>query len=99
MIEVENLSKHYGSSRAIEDLTFDVGRGEIVGFLGPNGAGKTTTMRILTGFLSASSGKARIAGFDIADDAIEVRRRIGYMPENNPLPEDMKSRRLSEFSR
>ena len=90
MIEVENLSKHYGSSRAIEDLTFDVGRGEIVGFLGPNGAGKTTTMRILTGFLSASSGKARIAGFDIADDAIEVRRRIGYMPENNPLPEDMR---------
>ncbi len=90
MIEAEKLTKYYDKVAAIEDVSFTVEKGEIVGFLGPNGAGKTTTMRILAGFLPPSSGTARVAGFDILTDSLEVRRRIGYLPENVPLYTDMK---------
>ena len=89
MIEVEHLSKTYGSTPAIQDVTFSVEPGEILGFLGPNGAGKTTTMRILAGYLPATSGNARIAGYDVHEDSMEVRRRIGYLPETPPLYRDM----------
>lgn len=89
MIEVEHLSKTYGSTAAIRDITFSVEKGEILGFLGPNGAGKTTTMRILTGYLPATSGTARIAGFDVHEDSMSVRKRIGYLPETPPLYPDM----------
>jgi ABC-2 type transport system ATP-binding protein len=89
MIEVEHLSKIYGATPAIQDVTFGVEKGEILGFLGPNGAGKTTTMRILAGYLPASSGSAKIAGFDVHEDSMEVRRRIGYLPETPPLYPDM----------
>jgi ABC-2 type transport system ATP-binding protein len=89
MIEVEQLSKIYGSTPAIQDVTFSVEKGEILGFLGPNGAGKTTTMRILTGYLPATSGTARIAGFDVHENSMEIRKRIGYLPETPPLYPDM----------
>jgi ABC-2 type transport system ATP-binding protein len=89
MIQVEGLTKTYGFRRAIEDLNFHAERGEILGFLGPNGAGKTTTMRILCGYMPPSSGKASVAGFDVVDDSIEVRRRVGYLPETVPLYPDM----------
>jgi ABC-2 type transport system ATP-binding protein len=89
MIEVEHLSKIYGSTPAIQDVTFTVEPGEILGFLGPNGAGKTTTMRILAGYLPATSGTARIAGYDVHEDSMEVRRRIGYLPEIPPLYPEM----------
>ncbi|MBF2046018.1 MAG: ABC transporter ATP-binding protein [Leptolyngbya sp. IPPAS B-1204] len=89
MIEVEHLSKVYGSTPAIQDITFSVEKGEILGFLGPNGAGKTTTMRILTGYLPATSGTAKIAGFDVHENSMEVRQRIGYLPETPPLYPDM----------
>lgn len=90
MISVRHLSKRFGRKTAIDDISFEVVRGEIVGFLGPNGAGKTTTMRILSGFLSASGGTAQIAGLDVFADSLEVRRRIGYLPENAPLYQDMR---------
>jgi len=89
MIEVRNLTKRYGDLTAIRDVSFNVARGEILGFLGPNGAGKTTTMRILTGFMPASSGTASVEGFDVFESSFEVRRRIGYLPENPPLYTDM----------
>ncbi|WP_445301630.1 ATP-binding cassette domain-containing protein, partial [Microcoleus sp. MON1_C1] len=89
MIEVEHLSKTYGSTAAIADVSFSVESGEILGFLGPNGAGKTTTMRILSGYLPASSGTARIAGMDVHEDSMAVRQRIGYLPENPPLYPEM----------
>ncbi len=89
MIEAEHLSKVYGSMAAIEDVTFSVEPGEILGFLGPNGAGKTTTMRILTGYLPATRGTARVAGFDVHQDSMEVRRHIGYLPETPPLYPEM----------
>ena len=89
MIEAENLTRYYGPTRAVYNLNFHVDKGEIVGFLGPNGAGKTTTMRMLTGFLPASDGTARVAGFDVFYDSIEVRRRVGYMPETVPLYPEM----------
>ncbi|UKO99661.1 ABC transporter ATP-binding protein [Nostoc sp. UHCC 0870] len=89
MIEVEHLSKIYGSTSAITDVTFNVEPGEIVGFLGPNGAGKTTTMRILAGYLPASSGTAKIAGFDVHESSLAVRQRIGYLPETPPLYPEM----------
>lgn len=98
MIEVNNLTKQYpGGTTAIEGLTFTVGRGEVVGFLGPNGAGKSTTMRILSCFMPATSGLAKIAGFDVFRDFNEVRRKIGYMPENNPLHLDMRVRDYLKF--
>lgn len=89
MIEVEHLSKVYGSTPAIQDVTFSVEPGEIVGFLGPNGAGKTTTMRILAGYLPATSGMARIAGYDVHENSLAVRQRIGYLPETPPLYPEM----------
>jgi ABC-2 type transport system ATP-binding protein len=89
MIEVEHLSKSYGSTPAIIDVTFAVEPGEILGFLGPNGAGKTTTMRILAGYLPATSGTARIAGFDVHENSMAVRQRIGYLPETPPLYPEM----------
>lgn len=89
MIEVEHLGKIYGSTVAIQDLSFKVNQGEIIGFLGPNGAGKTTTMRILSGYLPASQGTARVAGYDVHEDSIAVRRNIGYLPEIPPLYPEM----------
>ncbi|MBI2936036.1 MAG: ATP-binding cassette domain-containing protein [Chloroflexi bacterium] len=89
MIGVENLTKYYGDFLAIEDISFNVRKGEIVGFLGPNGSGKTTTMRILTGFMPPSSGTAAIAGYDMLSDSLEARRHIGYLPETVPLYTDM----------
>lgn len=89
MIEVEQLTKYYGPIAAIQALSFQVEQGEILGFLGPNGAGKTTTMRILSGFMPATSGRARVAGYDIFSQALEVRRRVGYLPENVPLYREM----------
>jgi ABC-2 type transport system ATP-binding protein len=89
MIEVEHLSKIYGSTTAITDVTFSVEPGEILGFLGPNGAGKTTTMRILAGYLPATSGTAKIAGYDVHDHSLLVRQRIGYLPETPPLYPEM----------
>ena len=90
MIEVQNLTKHYGGLTAIRDVTFNVAPGQIVGFLGPNGAGKSTTMRILACFMPASGGTARVAGYDVFRQSMEVRRRIGYLPENVPLYTDMR---------
>jgi ABC-2 type transport system ATP-binding protein len=89
MIEVESLTKHYGAFEALRGLSFSAQPGEILGLLGPNGAGKTTTMRILTGFMPPTSGSARIAGFDVIRDSMEVRRRVGYLPERVPLYPDM----------
>ncbi len=97
VIEVSRLTKRFGRVTAVEDLSFTVGSREIVGFLGPNGAGKSTTMRILAGFLPATSGSARVVGFDVCHESAEVRRRIGYMPENNPLPLDMRVREYLRF--
>jgi ABC-2 type transport system ATP-binding protein len=89
MIRVEGLTKDYGIRRAIDQLTFGAEQGEILGFLGPNGAGKTTTMRILCGYMPPTSGRAEVAGFDVVDQSLEVRRRVGYMPETVPLYPDM----------
>ncbi len=89
MIDVQNLAKFYGPSAALRDVSFEVQKGEILGFLGPNGAGKTTTMRILTGYMPPSSGSARVAGFDVFEDSLEVRKRIGYLPETVPLYTEM----------
>jgi ABC-2 type transport system ATP-binding protein len=90
MIHVSNLTKYYGDYAAIRDVSFDVPGGQIVGFLGPNGAGKTTTMRILTGYITATSGEAQIDGFDVFWQPLETRRRIGYLPENCPLYPEMR---------
>ena len=89
MIEVQHLTKRYGRVTAVDDVSFRVERGEILGFLGPNGAGKTTTMRILTGYIPATEGKAIVAGFDVFDQPIEAKRRTGYLPETPPLYPDM----------
>ena len=89
MIEVEGLTKDYGARRAIDNLTFNARKGEVLGFLGPNGAGKTTTMRILTGYMPPTQGVARIAGFDVVAESLEVRKRVGYLPETVPLYPDM----------
>ena len=85
MISVESLEKRYGANIAVRGISFEVARGEIVGFLGPNGAGKTTTMKILTGYLKSDGGRAKVAGYDVAVQSLEVRRRIGYLPESSPL--------------
>src|SRR5260221_2066512 len=97
MIEVSNLTKRYAARTAVDDISFAVARGEIVGVLGPNGAGKSTTMRILSSFLPATSGTVRVAGFDVFHDSTEVRRRIGFMPENNPLYPELRVREYLKF--
>ena len=97
MIEVKDLTKSFGERTAVDHVSFVVNRGEILGFLGPNGAGKTTTMRILTGFLPATSGTAQVAGFDVFNDSLEVRKRIGYLPENPPLYLDMSVSAYLDF--
>ncbi|MFW6067715.1 MAG: ABC transporter ATP-binding protein [Myxococcota bacterium] len=90
MIEVERLTKHYGDRVAVQDVSFEVGEGDIVGFLGPNGAGKSTTLRMLTGYLAPTEGRIRIAGIDALADPIDARRRIGYMPEGVPLYPELR---------
>ena len=97
MIEVDHLSKAYGRHRAVDDISFDVGEGEIVGFLGPNGAGKTTTMRVLTGYHPATSGSARIAGHDVFKESKRVRAVVGYLPESVPLYPEMRVREYLRF--
>jgi ABC-2 type transport system ATP-binding protein len=97
VIEVQHISKRYGRVTAVEDVSFRVERGEILGFLGPNGAGKTTTMRILTGYMPPTEGRATIAGFDVFDHPIEAKRRTGYLPETPPLYPDMTVREYLTF--
>ncbi len=97
MIEVKNLTKKYGNFTAVRDVSFEVEQGEILGFLGPNAAGKTTTMRVLTCFMPASEGTARVAGYDTFNQSLEVRRRVGYLPENVPLYLDMRVRSYLDF--
>jgi len=89
MIEVENLTKRYGPTLAVSDVSFNVEKGEVLGFLGPNGAGKTTTMRVITGFLQPTLGKVRVAGFDVTEEPLEAKKRTGYLPENPPVYPDM----------
>ncbi|MBU1319308.1 MAG: ATP-binding cassette domain-containing protein [candidate division Zixibacteria bacterium] len=89
MIEIKNLSKYYGDFPAVDDISFEVPKGQILGFLGPNGAGKTTTVRVVTGFLPPTYGTVLVDGYDISSDSIEVRKRIGYLPENTPLYTEM----------
>ena len=96
MIRVENLVKHFGRTRAVDDISFLVERGEVVGFLGPNGAGKTTTLRVLTCYHPATRGRAEVAGFDVFRAPVEVRRRVGYLPENVPIYHDL---RVEEYLR
>ncbi|NNE09970.1 MAG: ATP-binding cassette domain-containing protein [Gemmatimonadetes bacterium] len=90
MIEVRDLTKHFGMTHAVKGISFDVARGEVLGFLGPNGAGKSTTMRMITGYIPPTAGSARIAGIDLAENSLEVRRRIGYLPESAPLYGEME---------
>jgi ABC-2 type transport system ATP-binding protein len=97
VIEVQHLTKRYGRVTAVDDVSFRVERGEILGFLGPNGAGKTTTMRILTGYMPATEGRAVVAGYDLFDNPIEAKRRTGYLPETPPLYPDMSVREYLEF--
>jgi ABC-2 type transport system ATP-binding protein len=97
VIRVEHLVKNYGPRVAVSDVTFDVGKGEVLGFLGPNGAGKTTTMRILTGYLPPSAGRAEVAGFDVATQSLQARANIGYLPETVPLYLDMSVRSYLDF--
>jgi ABC-2 type transport system ATP-binding protein len=97
MIEVEHLVKSYRELKAVDDVSFQVQSGEILGFLGPNGAGKTTTMRILTGVLPPTSGKAKVCGFDVFENPLEVKKRIGYLPENPPVYTDMTARAYLRF--
>jgi ABC-2 type transport system ATP-binding protein len=96
-IEVKNLSKFYGEQAAVNDISFSIKKGEIVGFLGPNGAGKSTTMKILTGFIPSTKGQVQICGMEVDVDALETRKKIGYLPENNPLYLDMYVREYLEF--
>jgi len=97
LVEAKNLTRYYGAFLAVDHVSFGIDRGEIVGLLGPNGAGKTTTIRMLTGFLPATEGTAAIGGFDVLGEPIEVRRHIGYMPENNPLYPEMRVREYLAF--
>jgi gliding motility-associated transport system ATP-binding protein len=97
VIEVEHLTKRYGTVTAVDDISFRVNKGEILGFLGPNGAGKTTTMRVLTGYMPATDGRAVVAGYDVFDQPLEAKRRTGYLPETPPLYPDMTVREYLEF--
>lgn len=96
-IEVTNLSKYYGEQAAVRDITFSVGKGEIVGFLGPNGAGKSTTMKIITGFIPSSAGEVKVCGLPVDVDSLDTRQLIGYLPEHNPLYLDMYVKEYLEF--
>ena len=98
MIEVEGLTKNYGPTRAVNEISFSVRRGEVVGFLGPNGAGKSTTMKILTCFLAPTAGRAVVAGHDVFDDSLEVRKRVGYLPEDTPIYRDMTVVEFLQFA-
>lgn len=98
MIQVSHLTKIYGPRTAVNDLSFHVKKGEIVGFLGPNGAGKSTTMKILTGFMPASSGKASVAGFDVFDQPIQVKQNVGFLPETPPVYPEMRVKDYLEFA-
>src|SRR5262245_25857469 len=97
MIEAIGLSKYYGDFAAIEDISFEVRQGEVVAFLGPNGAGKSTTMKLLTGYIAPSGGRASVAGHDMSSDRLAASARLGYLPENGPLYADMTPRSLLEF--
>jgi ABC-2 type transport system ATP-binding protein len=97
MIQVEHLSKYYGPVKAVDDISFDVERGEIVGFLGPNGAGKTTTLKILTSYLPATSGRATVAGFDVRTKAMEVRQNMGYLPQSVPIYPEMRVQEYLDY--
>lgn len=97
MIDVRDLTKQYAGRVAVDHISFQVEPGEIVGFLGPNGAGKSTTMRILSGFMPPSSGQAAVAGHDVFRESLDVRRKVGYMPENAPLYTDMKVKEYLHF--
>ena len=97
MIEVSRLTKRYRDLLAVDDLSFTVGKGEVVGFLGPNGAGKSTTMRILAGFLPATSGSVKVAGFDVFEEPLEVKRRVGYLPEQPPVYDPLTPRSYLRF--
>src|SRR5512138_3742784 len=97
MIEVESLTKRYGRTTAVDGVSFKVEKGEVLGFLGPNGAGKTTTMRILTGYLPPTEGAARVAGHDVFQEPLEVKRRVGYLPETPPVYADMSVRDYLDF--
>ncbi|HWB65060.1 MAG TPA: ATP-binding cassette domain-containing protein, partial [Chitinophagales bacterium] len=96
-VKVEGLSKVYGAQRAVDNISFEVNKGEVLGFLGPNGAGKSTTMKILTCFIPQTMGKATVCGFDTAEAPLEVTKKIGYLPENNPLYHDLYVREYLEF--
>ena len=97
MVEIEHLTKTYGTQNAVDDISFVAGKGEIVGFLGPNGAGKSTTMKIATGYLPPTAGTVRVAGFDVLTNSLDVRRHVGYLPEHNPLYLDMYVHEYLEF--
>ncbi|MBM3984793.1 MAG: ABC transporter ATP-binding protein, partial [Planctomycetes bacterium] len=97
MILIEHLTRRFHDLVAVDDISLEVAEGQVLGFLGPNGAGKSTTIRILAGFLPASSGRARVAGFDVAEDSLRVRERIGYLPESVPLPPDARVDEYLEF--
>ena len=97
MIEVEGLTKYYGPTLAVSDVSFEVQKGEVLGFLGPNGAGKTTTMRVITGYIPPSAGKVRVAGFDVSEQPLEAKKRIGYLPELPPVYPDMTVREYLAF--
>src|SRR5688572_1118813 len=97
MIRVEHLTKYYGPLAAVNDVSFEVQKGEILGFLGPNGAGKTTTMRIITGYMPASSGTVEVAGYDIFKESLEARRHVSYLPETVPLYTEMTPRAYLDF--
>lgn len=97
-VSVEQLTKVYGTQRAVDNLSFSAQKGEVLGFLGPNGAGKSTTMKIITGYLPPSSGRATVCGFDISEKGMEARSKVGYLPENNPLYKDMFVREYLEFA-
>ena len=99
MITVKELTKRYARTTAVDHISFEVDRGQIVGFLGPNGAGKTTTMRMLTCFLPPSAGTATVAGFDVLEQPLEVKKRIGYLPETPPLYPEMETERIPEVCR
>ena len=97
MIQVNGLIKDYGSRRALNSISFDAKQGEIVGFLGPNGARKTTTMRILAGYMPPTEGEVTVAGYDVVEDSLEVRKRVGYLPETVPLYNDMTAQDYLKF--